>query len=1154
MQMFLRFWLGLLLGAVFLTSPLKAQDKPVYRLLWEVTSPNSERPSYLFGTMHDTDENIFNLPDSVMLGIDACDGFATEVAFDEALNSFMGLMISGGVEVNESRSKSGLMERLEELLGGDGAGSSPDPMRLFQNLGEEYEAGEDRETFLDAFLYRVARDDGKVVGGLEKIEDQISLLIGDNEDVFRDGPPNSLSRLKTAYISGDLDAIEEFINLPEVSQAFRDEVLTKRNYVMAHSADSLIRLRPTFVAVGAAHLPGEEGLIQLMRDRRYRLRAVKATYTGVVEDYLDRPYNPHWITYEDEDYGMRVEVPVKPFKVDIVGDELAMQFGMDLPAGFFYAFYRFQLPGLTEEYMQNLMFKTVVDEMGLDSEEGVVEVEQGNLKGKEVIGPVADYTFRVRILFDEESMIFLMTGMSEQTVRGAISERFLGSVETFQPDPIFNRPFEVQQFPRHGFQVALPGVPDIEYDSTIVEDDPLWQIRFCDYEVSDPYYTQNILVQTIDLAPMNYVEDDTSYFETLIEGFEEEEMVVGERQRVTRNGIAGWEIPLEYEGDSLLLRHFSRGDRHFNVYFSTASDDSAMALSETFLNSFEYLPYPPIAMGDTFQRPGFTARFPTPPGKTEGWWEFVIYDGLDEVTHYAARDTISATGFAISRYDLSPYLRVDSVRQFIEEWIQVEDSTNTLISFPGEVKPDLKGPRFPMTSTQLKNGRLRTTKRIFSGQRIWELTVSTVPGMQNDPMIKAFLEESELELVGNLEDLKKGKADLLMAGLVSTDSAEAAQAREAFGEYVPLPEERELFMEYFAKVDPSLAGVRGELGKIVAGLQTEASRRLLKQVYPQLDSARFQLDILGALLKTEAPEERKLALQFMNQALPAGLEYYQLIDFILEARADNLDQILAVDFMAPILKDPHYLTALIDHLAAEVQEDEIEPESLKEVLDQVRGVLDGQLDENTMFTKPDGYYSLPLAFVSWFRMAGDLPFTPEEERFVRKALAEGELKTRALAAEALIKRDLEVSSKSLKEICGDPRQGFRMTKKLIDLEKGKMVPNKCRKQPQLAEQMLWWDLEEYSWYYEQGKAVRMKFIDREEAFWDGEEVYLYTFQVAFEGDPDWYLGFAGPFGREKNALPVNNALTGLAEDSYSPGRYETQVRRYVRRIRSENGQ
>ena len=121
------------------------------------------------------DENIFNLPDSVFLGIGACDGFATEVAFDEAMNEVVSWYIERADEIEGKRRSAQLEQRLKSLLGDPEQGG--DPLTLFQDLGKDYQAGDDQETFLDAWLYRIARDQGKVVGGVEDLEDQMVLSV-----------------------------------------------------------------------------------------------------------------------------------------------------------------------------------------------------------------------------------------------------------------------------------------------------------------------------------------------------------------------------------------------------------------------------------------------------------------------------------------------------------------------------------------------------------------------------------------------------------------------------------------------------------------------------------------------------------------------------------------------------------------------------------------------------------------------------------------------------------------------------------------------------------------------------------------------------------------------------------------------------------------
>jgi uncharacterized protein YbaP (TraB family) len=48
-------------------------------LLWRITGNGLQKPSYLFGTMHLTDDRIFNIGDSVYSAIEKSDGFAIEI-------------------------------------------------------------------------------------------------------------------------------------------------------------------------------------------------------------------------------------------------------------------------------------------------------------------------------------------------------------------------------------------------------------------------------------------------------------------------------------------------------------------------------------------------------------------------------------------------------------------------------------------------------------------------------------------------------------------------------------------------------------------------------------------------------------------------------------------------------------------------------------------------------------------------------------------------------------------------------------------------------------------------------------------------------------------------------------------------------------------
>jgi uncharacterized protein len=135
---------------------------------------------------------------------------------------------------------------------------------------------------------------GKNPIGLEKLEDQIAVLrrIGGLNpsmaliDVARNRQQiaNMRETLTQAYIG---DRLGELMALSRISEVVRGEqpnattssftrsLLDDRNVVMRDQSVPLINKGGAFIAVGALHLPGEMGLVNLLRQAGYRLSVVK---------------------------------------------------------------------------------------------------------------------------------------------------------------------------------------------------------------------------------------------------------------------------------------------------------------------------------------------------------------------------------------------------------------------------------------------------------------------------------------------------------------------------------------------------------------------------------------------------------------------------------------------------------------------------------------------------------------------------------------------------------------------------------------------------------------------------------------------------------------------------------------------------------------
>ncbi|MEL6925847.1 MAG: TraB/GumN family protein, partial [Bacteroidota bacterium] len=197
---------------------------------------------------------------------------------------------------------------------------SPQLIRMMLREKEK-DRPDNKDVFLDLYLYRMARRQGKQTHGLERIEDHQNLdqlffnefenetsdsivqtLQLDTLDLLqmKEVVMNPLELLTTLYLTGDLEAIDDLVNAGVYENAFRYELIVKRNKVMADNIEKLIRQQSTFSAVGTAHLPGKEGVIELLRARGYTMRPVTAVWSGLVDNYQPVEKELVWQPYRND--------------------------------------------------------------------------------------------------------------------------------------------------------------------------------------------------------------------------------------------------------------------------------------------------------------------------------------------------------------------------------------------------------------------------------------------------------------------------------------------------------------------------------------------------------------------------------------------------------------------------------------------------------------------------------------------------------------------------------------------------------------------------------------------------------------------------------------------------------------------------------------
>ncbi len=144
-------------------------------------------------------------------------------------------------------------------------------------------------TVLDLELLRMAQNNGNEIYGLETMEEQANVLNDmDNEAQLRlltdsvchyDIVIEDFEKMKALYLNRDLQGLFAYshrysISNDAVYEELLEKLLTKRNYIMAERMQPMLKDGNAFIAIGAMHLPGDEGVLHLLMQRHYDISLV----------------------------------------------------------------------------------------------------------------------------------------------------------------------------------------------------------------------------------------------------------------------------------------------------------------------------------------------------------------------------------------------------------------------------------------------------------------------------------------------------------------------------------------------------------------------------------------------------------------------------------------------------------------------------------------------------------------------------------------------------------------------------------------------------------------------------------------------------------------------------------------------------------------
>lgn len=278
---------SILLTALLLTAALTANAQ----LFWKIEGNGMKSPSYLYGTFHLLCPEDFELDSQKSDALENCDQLVLELDLSDPnvlMASQFAAFMKDEHNLREYLSEEDYNQMADSVLAKTGM-----PLALLSGMKPLMVASVLYPSVLgctpispEMRFAQFMKERNKTVLGLEEVEEQMrvfdSIPYQLQADMLKEYilTPSSMidetEGMLKAYLEGDLEQMVGMVAEGEENKlaAYDDILLNDRNERWIARIENMILEKPTFIAVGAAHLGGSKGVIELLRKEGYVITPV----------------------------------------------------------------------------------------------------------------------------------------------------------------------------------------------------------------------------------------------------------------------------------------------------------------------------------------------------------------------------------------------------------------------------------------------------------------------------------------------------------------------------------------------------------------------------------------------------------------------------------------------------------------------------------------------------------------------------------------------------------------------------------------------------------------------------------------------------------------------------------------------------------------
>lgn len=1122
--------------------------------LWEISGNGLSKPSYLYGTMHVSSKVAFHLSDSVFIGLKNCDMVALEtnpqqwlpdmmtsefMQAERRMRRAMGSYVRYGFYESAFKLVRPNQKMLAYLLRQDHSMVNP---LLFR--GSERDQEFEEKTYLDMFIYQAGAKQGKLLMNLENFNETMRLGVEAQIPDPNEPQKESYSRhsygtmelIEDAYRRGDLDLLDSLQKQSSPSKKYHNVFIVERNQNMVDKMDSLLRFHTIFSAVGAAHLPGDGGMIEMLREKGYTVRAIQADITSkgkkmwrsLIKKEIPLSYN-HLFSPSDSLFSVKVPGPMylspsAGYSTDYIFTDMTNGAYFSVSRINHYGALHHESTGDLMTRMDSLLFenipgeileKTKISKDGFDGFDIQNETRTGDRQ-------------RYQVFFTPLEVLVFKMGGTSKFVDDKESNKFFGSIKLKKA----GSKWVTKEFQNSGFQLSLPQLNDHKGPgSSLLANGNNHDIVQGFNPASNGYF----LAMKKHLIDYALIEDDTFELRQLVIEFGKSlDYELSDWKFKRHKNFPAIEAQLAHEKESTQLSVLCvlKG----NAFYLLAS--TSRSESQRFFSSFHFIPFtytkPWVHQTDTFghfnvvsttladplvKRQELTYKLRFDKGKPV---DRSYEDQSDRQTLYCEE---SHEMVPVSFYKFHKYRNEDSVSGYwtgVVKAFMESDGRGRFVKHRRENNHN-NVHTFDLVIGDSFSIREIYVRRILKAGAVYSITAIGDSISGKGPFAQKAFETYAPNDTSIGTDYFSLKASTFFKDIWSNDSTLRAQAMKSIGKVTfndhDAPEIIKVIEEMkFSKEEKKERYRLGLISRLGWREHKDVVPYLKKLYRASEDQTLIQFEVLEALAKNETTEALKAFNELVLEETPLGNErqiddlFYYLSDSLEIAHVlypDLLDLAEFDEYKAPVYK---LLATLVDSqfIKPGAYEKGFKDRMIRQAKNDLKRSMNaeelsnsGSLGYNSYSTRnyysSNGHYAHKLLTYSSLLM----PFSDEKkvkdlfEDFWK--MKDRELRT--YLASYFLENSLSVHDSILNDIGGDFKYMGLLYRKLKEIDKSNRLDTSYLDQLELAKGDLF-----YGYDYDE-EEDSLEFFRKHSFKMQDTTHHMFIFKQKGKRDSDWKLQY-----------------------------------------------